>query len=80
MDNKNEDSDNHNNNKENNKWILENKKFFELINWFTKEKNSLVNKINIGFINSDNRFIKANEDIKVNKNKDNFSKIISFNL
>ena len=52
---------------DNDKWISENKKFFELIDWFTKEKDAFVNKIDIGFINSDNRFIKAKEDIKVKK-------------
>jgi hypothetical protein len=50
-----------------NKYNIENKKFFELIEWFTKEKNSFVDKIDIGFINLDNRFIKAKEDIKVKK-------------
>jgi hypothetical protein len=56
------------------KWAKENKKFFEIINWFTKEKEAYVNKINIGFINIDNRFIKAKDKINV-KNKEKNKKL-----
>ena len=41
------------------KWNLENKKFFELIDWFKKYKNALINKINIGFLYY-NRNFRAN--------------------
>ncbi len=47
------------------KWHEEKKKFYDLINWMSGEERGLINKLDIGFITKDNRFIIAKDDIEV---------------